>query len=184
MSFDYLKNTDIKPPRNELLNMFKLIENKKNMNALEIGAGNLNNALFLSKKFKSYSCIESNKELLNIHTPLPNMILYNMTFEKFMTSNTQTFDVIIFINSIEFLNIKSLKPIEKLLNLNGYIVVQLSRRKPELWGNEKLCKNSIHFDINMWKEKKSDLKRFKKMLMNNKYLVEHIKSYKMRFYFF
>jgi hypothetical protein len=69
-------------------------------------------------------------------------------------------------------------------NLNGYFIVQLSRRKPELWGNEKLCKNSIHFDVNMWKEKKSDLKRFKKMLMNSKYLVEHVKSYKMRFFNF
>ena len=60
MSFDYLKNTDIKQPRNELINMLKLIENKKNMNAHEIGAGNLNNALFLSKKFKSYLSIQQN----------------------------------------------------------------------------------------------------------------------------
>jgi protein-L-isoaspartate O-methyltransferase len=184
MNFTYLNREKILP-NNVIIKYIKNIENTKNMDVLEIGIGSGDKSIFLSKYFKTYSGIEPNNDLLSIHKSEienSNIQIFNVDFLAFLETNKKKYDLIILLNAIEFIGIDNLQPLFSLLNKNGYLLIQMKRRKPQKWGNEKLNIDSKNFNINLWKIKKQELKHFKNLLNKSEFLIKTEKVMFYRFY--
>ena len=59
-----------------------------------------------------------------------------MNFEQFINSTKNKYNVIIFINSIEFAgnNNNLFQNLEKIIDKNGYVIVKMPRRINKDWG--------------------------------------------------
>lgn len=171
-----------------LINLLINIPNINEKTGLEIGIGGAQRSIPISNFFKRYVGVEPDIELFNksnneIKKHNPNFTTYNMTFDEFISKKVEKYDVIIFINAIEFC-IKPQHFFETAFELADYIIVVTPRRIPRNWGSPKLNIGSELFDRNIWTKKKAILSEFKKILKHDNRLIKRTKDDKSTYYLF
>jgi len=192
MNFDYLlKDTNLKPINETLESLFSYInkyKSLKKMRVLEIGIGNGNYSIPMSKNFKSYYGIEPIPEIYEVFIESCkkhncNIKSYNMDFEQFINNNNKKFDLIILRNVIHLIDYDDLiKLSAKIVKKNAFIIIQNKQALPVSWGNKQFVKDSSYFNETKWLVFKNHLEKCYNNLLDSKYLDKFEKNEKDYFF--
>lgn len=141
-----------------------------NLDAIEIGPGNILTNLEFSKLFKSYTTVESDNDLYilskSICEKFGSTINLNKSKIEDFDSN-QLYDLAIFINVFHLVDkIQTIKKINQLLRYQSILFVVEPKPVPIGWGDCRLNKRSDKFDSDLWNIKKALLISTKNFLLN------------------
>lgn len=169
-----------------LENACNSLENKDKLSALEIGTGLGNKSILLANKFKSYTGLEPNINYYNEFNKRCEdnykIKIFNESFEKYASKTNEKFDILIFINSFQFINLeKIIENINKILNENGIIFIHYPHIRPFGWGSDTFNENSLLFNEELWIQFKENLIKHRKFIDNlseESYLLEIIYKFK------
>jgi hypothetical protein len=158
-------------PPMDVIQLLDQIPNKKKLKVLEVGLNNY--SVYLVQLFESYTSIEPNEKIIQKFkydcllqkTKIP--VIFNTYFDSFLIANFEKYDVIIIINTFVFFNFINLDKIFDLLNMDGYCLIQIPRKKA---------------DIKLWDKYKDMFKNAKKILELNKNLKASVKNKYFRTY--
>ena len=167
-------------PINETLNKILLdINNTKKldkMRVLEVGIGNGNNSILLSKKFASYYGIEPDKQVYEVLLKVSKdtkIKTYNYNLEQFADKTLKKFHLIYLRNVIHFLDYDNFITIcNKILKKNSYIIIQNPQANPQRWGDNRLNVDSDEFDETIWLRTKNRLDKCYKTLLLDTRLIK------------
>lgn len=189
---DYLlKNIYLIPISETLESIFSYINLSKPLNkmrALEIGIGNGNCSIPMSKKFRSYYGIEplSNIYDVFIKTCSANdcrIKSYNMNLDNFAKTTDKKFDIIILKNVIHFIGYDELiKQCRKIVKKNAFIIIQNPQPKSSNWGNNELNADSAEYNEIKWLKLKKNLETHYEILSNSEYLDKFVEDNKYIFF--
>tara|TARA_B100000676_G_C17967411_1_gene781175 strand:+ start:281 stop:1036 length:756 start_codon:yes stop_codon:yes gene_type:complete len=151
-------------PGNEELNLIPDVNGKK---IIELGAGGLQNSLFMSNKGANVTAVDFSLEQLNhgqilleTHQSGIHTVLADISHLNFLKSNQ--FDGIISIFALEFIeNIDDFfKSCQRLLNKNGWILISTVHPLSAFeWDEERQIlevENYFNPPVEIWKERPSD----------------------------
>ena len=189
---DYLlTNTNLRPINETFDLILSDINNKKSlkrMRVLEIGIGNGNCSIPMSKYFRSYYGIEPLTNIYNVFIETCNkhnckIKSYNMDLEEFVNKTTKKFDMIILRNVIHFIGYDELiRQIKKIIKEDSIIIIQNAQANPIGWGNKEFVKDSINFNEHKWNKFKNKLEECYKSLQNSRYLYRYEQDSKYNFF--
>lgn len=183
--FEYLYNQNTLEPSPILINMFEQFKDKfKKYKCLEIGGGNLLSSIPNTKYFKSYDVIEPNVKLyeiakFNVNKFESNIQLHCDTFDHFLETTDKKFDIMVFFNSIHFINIQHL---QKYLNKSKYFIVVHPLYNNNLFGDTRLNRGSENFDEELWNKEKIHLEKYELFIKNYKVIFEDSNKFRKIFF--
>ena len=177
-------------PINETLDKILLdINNTKKldkMRVLEVGIGNGNNSILLSKKFAAYYGIEPDKQVYEVLLKVSKdtkIKTYNYNLEQFANKTLKKFHLIYLRNVIHFLDYDNFITIcNKILKKNSYIIIQNPHAKPQRWGDNILNVDSDKFDETIWLRTKNRLDKCYKTLLLDTRLIKYEKDDRYHFF--
>ena len=184
MKFNYLYNQNTIEPYPILINMLELYKDKlKKYKCLEIGGGNLLSSIPNTKYFKSYDVIEPNVKIcdiakINIDKFESNIKLYCDTFDHFLETTDKKFDIMIFINSIHFIDIQHL---QKYIAKCKYFIVVHPLYNSNNFGDTRLNRGSKNFDEELWNKEKIHLEKYEFFIKKYKVIFEDSNKFRKIF---
>lgn len=192
---DYLLvNTGLRKINKTLDKIFieinKKIKSLDSSTILEIGIGNGNKSIPISKKykFKKYYGIERIEKIYNSFVENnikynSDIVSYNMDLIKFVKYTDKKFDIILLINVIHLIGLDNLiEQVKDIIKPNTIIIIQNPLPKPIGWGNKKFVKDSDEYDETKWINFKSQLEDCYSNILNSKYLYKIKKDDEYNFY--
>ena len=183
--FEYLYNQNTLEPIPILINMLELYKDKlKKYKCLEIGGGNLHRSIPNTKYFKSYDVIEPNVKLyeiakINLNKFESNIKLHCNTFYNFLETTNIKFDIIIFINSIHFIDIQHL---QKYIGKCKYFIVVHPLYNSNIFADTRLNRGSENFDEELWNKEKIHLEKYELFIKNYKVIFEDSNKFRKIFF--
>ena len=165
MAFIYLhKGKEL--TRNPLLDKFleKYKHGLKEYKSIEIGAGNLLNSIPISHYFTKYDAIEPDQVLYNIGKR--NIERYESSIDlrnEEFSDCKEEYDLVIFINSIHFIDTALLRA--------KYILVIHPKYDGDNFGDTRLNRNSDNFNLVLWHKNKSQLEKYERFIRDNYKIV-------------
>ena len=177
-------------PINETLNgLLTQINNTKKldkMRVLEIGIGNGNNSILLSKKFLSYYGIEPDKKVYEVLLKIcrdTKIKTYNYDLEQFANKTLKKFHLIYLRNVIHFLEYDNFIALcNKILKRYSYIIIQNPQAIPQRWGDNRLNVGTDEFDETVWLRHKNKLDKCYNTLLHDVRLIKYEKDDKYVFF--
>ena len=182
--FEYLYNQNTLEPIPILINMLELYKDKlKKYKCLEIGGGNLHRSIPNTKYFKSYDVIEPNVKLydiakINLNKFESNIKLHCNTFYNFLETTNIKFDIMIFINSIHFIDIQHL---QKYIGKCKYFIVVHPLYNSNIFGDTRLNKGNEKFDEELWNKNKIVLEKYELFIKKYKVIFEDSNKFRKIF---
>lgn len=179
--FEYLYNQNTLEPIPILINMLELYKDKlKKYKCLEIGGGNLLSSIPNTKYFKSYDVIEPYVKLyeiakINLNKFESNIQLHYDSFDHFLETTNIKFDIMIFINSIQFIDIQHL---QKYIGKCKYFIVS----HPLIFADTRLNRGSKNFDEELWNKQKIHLKKYELFIKNYQIIFEDSNKFRKIFF--
>jgi hypothetical protein len=164
-----------------MLEQFK--DKFKKYKCLEIGGGNLLSSIPNTKYFKSYDVIEPNVKLyeiakFNVNKFESNIQLHCDTFDHFLETTDKKFDIMIFINSIHFINMQHL---QKHLNKSKYFIVVHPLYNNNLFWDTRLNRDSEKFDEELYNKNKIVLEKYELLIKKYKVIFEDSNKFRKIF---
>lgn len=180
----YLYNQNTIEPIPILINTLELYKDKlKKYKCLEIGGGNLLRSIPNTKYFKSYDVIEPNVKLcdiakFNLNKFESNIKLHCDTFDHFLETTDKKFNIMIFINSIHFIDIQHL---QKYIGKCKYFIVAHPLYNSNNFGDTRLNKGNEKFDEELWNKNKIVLEKYELFIKNYKVIFEDSNKFRKIF---
>jgi hypothetical protein len=156
----------------------------KKYRCLEIGGGNLLSSIPISRYFKSYDVVEPDIKLCglgkdNIEVYDSDITLHCDSMEHFLETTEKEFDIMIFINSIHFLDLKKFRA--NIKKCKYFIVIHPTYYSTN-FGDPRLNRGEEEFDEELWKSNKKILDRYEIFITKNyKIVFEDVNKFRKVF---